>query len=793
MSTQSCFHCNEPVPAGFNFSLSFDGQPCHFCCAGCQAVADTIINSGLADYYRFRTEPASRANAMPAKLVESLKEYDTPDILADVSTQQGELTEIALSVSGISCAACAWLIEKQLRQLSAVQQVNVNSATQRCHLIWHADQAPLSVILSSLTSIGYQASPFVADEEEQFFKAELNRFLKRLAVSGIMTMQVMMLAVALYFGDYTGIEASHQGYLRWISLILTLPVVLYAALPFVKSAWRGVKARQLNMDVPVSLAVYYTFFASAYATVFSTGEVYFESVCMFTFLLQLGKFFEYRARSRARDATSNLLKIMPVAATLLQNGQPQPVSAKRLLAGDIILVKPGETIAADGHVIAGQSSTDESMLTGEYTAVAKHCGDKVLAGSINHDGLLQIKVSQSLAASHLGQIIALQQRTLSQKPVVLQKTDRLARYFVERLLLIALATFVLWYFWLDADRAFWVTLSVLVATCPCALSLAAPTAVTCALASLNRRGILIKNSAVLDVLPALTHLVFDKTGTLTEGRFSVAEVNITAPDYDEAAALNLIANMELYSEHPIAQAFAPYLTEKLPLKQVEIQVGGGITAQYGNKQLKVGSATFCQVNATDAAMVYLTTDNICIAAVSLHDAVRAEVPKLINALRQRGYKLVMLTGDSSVEAERLQRQCQFDLMVKGCTPAQKVAEVEKLVHSGHKVLMLGDGINDNPAFHAAHVSVTLETGSDLSKNQADVLLLQPSIGLLDVLLSGSSSAQRVVTQNLYWSAGYNLLIIPLAVAGFVSPYIAVLGMSFSSLLVVSNSLRLLKK
>lgn len=792
MSDARCFHCHEPVPAGLNFSLVFDGQQRAFCCAGCLAVADTIIASNLADYYRFRTEPASKANALPEKLKAELTQFDAADVLSDVSHQHGDLTEIELSVSGISCAACAWLIENQLRQLPSVHKVNVNSTTQRCYLSWNAQQIPLSRILQQLADIGYQASPFIADAEEQRYKAELSRFLKRLAVSGIMTMQVMMLAVALYFGDYTGIEASHQGYLRWISMLLTLPVVLYAALPFVKSAWRGIKARQMNMDVPVSLAIYYTFFASAYATAFNTGEVYFESVCMFTFLLQLGKFFEYRARTRARDATSNLLKIMPVSATMLRDEQQETVSAKRLTPGDIILVKPGETLAADGDVILGSSSTDESMLTGEYKPIAKTVGDTVLAGTVNHDGLLQVKVTSALGSSRLGQIIQLQQRTLSQKPAMLEKTDKLARYFVERLLLIAAATFMLWYFWLDADRAFWITLSVLVATCPCALSLAAPTAVTCALASLNRRGVLIKNSAALDLLPELSIVVFDKTGTLTEGRFSLQQCRLHTDTVSETEALNLIANLEAYSEHPISRAFSGYLAQKLPLEDVSITVGGGISARYQDKKLKVGSAAFCGLLQSDS-MVYLTIDEQPIAEVSLHDALRPEVQELLASLRQQGYQLMMLTGDSSSQADALQRQLQFDQMIKGCNPEQKVAEITRLVDGGHKVMMLGDGINDAPAFHAAHVSVTLDSGSDLSKNQADVVLLQPNITLLHDLLHGSLAAKQVIKQNLRWSVGYNLLIIPLAVAGFVSPYIAVLGMSFSSLLVVSNSLRLLKK
>lgn len=794
MQAMQCFHCHEPVLTGNTFQREIDGQPSIFCCAGCLAVADTIIENGLGDYYRFRTSAAGKVNAMPEELAAELASYDTPDVLADISSQHGELTEIELSVSGMSCAACAWLIEKQLKKLPAVKQVTVNSGTQRCFLRWQSKELPLSQLIGSIARLGYQASPFVADQEEQTFKTELNRYLKRLAVSGIMTMQVMMLAVGLYFGEYTGIDASHQGYLRWISMLLTLPVVLYAAKPFATSAWRGLKSRQLNMDVPVTLAIYYTFIASAYATAADTGEVYFESVCMFTFLLQLGKFFEFRARSQARDATSNLLKIMPVSATLLQGEQQETVSARRLKAGDLIIVKPGETLAADGVVISGNSSADESMLTGEYRPVSKKAGDLVLAGSINHDGILQVQVSQSLATSRLGQIIQLQQQTFNQKPRLVEKTDRMARFFVERLLVIAAATFIIWYFWIDADRAFWVTLSVLVATCPCALSLAIPTAITCSLANLNRKGILIKNTKVLETIPRLSHIIFDKTGTLTQGHFSVRQVSLATSEFTETDILNLLANLEKWSEHPIARAFLPYMTTQLPLEDVEVSIGKGISARYKQQLLKAGSRRFCGVSeTTEQAMVYLTLDEQLLATVQLTDALRPEIPSLVSHLKQQGYTLGMLTGDSSSQADELQQQLQLDFMVKGCSPEDKVTEIQKLVNSDHKVLMLGDGINDSPGFHAAHISVALQSGTDLSKNQADVVLLQNDLGLLGKLLDGGKATEKGIRQNLWWTIGYNLTIVPLAVAGFVSPYIAVIGMSFSSLLVVSNSLRLLKK
>ncbi len=795
MSYTGCFHCNEAIPAGSDFTLRIEQQPRHFCCPGCLAVAETIIDQGLGDYYKFRTAPASKAQLVPDQL--QLINYDSTEVLADLTQHKENQTQIELSVTGISCAACAWLIEKQLQKNPAIYKVSVNSSTARCVVSWDLTQLKLSELLSLINKLGYQASPFMADQEEAVQQAELRRFLKRLAVSGFMSMQVMMLAFGLYFGDYTGIEPEFEGYLRWISLFLTTPVVFYSAKPFTLSAWRAIKGRELNMDVPVTLAVFYTFLASAYATVFDTGEVYFESVCMFVFLLQLGKFFEFRARAQARAATGNLLKIMPVSARLVQGDELVPVSARRLEAGQVILVQAGETIAADGVVLSGQSSVDESMLTGEYKAVNKASGDTVMAGSINHDGVLKVTVHQALVHSRLGQIIELQQQTLNQKPQIVEKTTKLARFFIQRLLIIALATFLLWYFWLDRDRAFWVTLSVLVATCPCALTLATPTAITCALARLNRKGILIKNQQVLEILPQLNSIFLDKTGSLTQGRFSIQRTRLHHSGYTEEQVLALIARMESYSEHPIGKAFSSYHNADVKVEQVQVHVGSGLSARWvrhdgTSADVKVGSAAFCGVQGETTAAVCCSINDQLVLSVELADAVRPEVPALIQSLKQRGLGLTMLTGDSSAQVEEVQQQLQLNQVFKGCSPEQKVEHIRQAVAQGDKVLMLGDGINDSPCFHAAHVSVALDSGTDLSKNQADVVLLHNDLNSVQELIEGAVFAQRIVKQNLWWAVGYNLVIIPLAVMGFVSPYIAVIGMSFSSILVVSNSLRLLK-
>lgn len=792
-SVVPCFHCHEAVPANTNFIVDFDGDLQKCCCPGCQAVADTIIKQGLSDYYRFRTKPASKADAVPQEL-RNLQSYDNPEILAELAVMDGEFQRIELSISGMSCAACAWLIEKNFHGDPAIQHLQVNSTTSRCELIWDPQKRPLSDILNSMNSLGYQASPFVADTEEEHFKKEMQDYLKRLAVAGIMTMQVMMLAFGLYFGEHTGIEIQYEGYLRWVSLLLTLPVMAYSALPFSRSAYRALRQRELNMDVPITLALYYTFIASLYATVADTGDVYFESVCMFVFLLQIGKFFEFRARKQARDATSNLLKIMPVSAELWVDGRTETVPARKLQIGDIILVKAGETIPADGVIASGESTVDESMLTGEYQPVVKKLEDMVLAGSTNHDGIITVKVMKALTESRLGQIILLQQQTLHQKPALLEKTDKIARFFVQRLLVIATLTFVSWFYFIDESRAFWVTLSVLVATCPCALSLATPTAITCALASLNKKGILIKNQQVLTSLPKLSKVFFDKTGTLTQGKFSIASVIMHSDQFSQEQVLQLAAHLELRSEHPIAKAFLPYLAGDEQLEAVELIVGKGLQANWLHNeqcyQVKIGSSAFCDV--VNKSPVCITINNALVASIELIDAIRPEIQSLVAKLQENDISLAIITGDSSNNAELIAQQLQITELHKGCSPEDKVAFIQKATAAGETVLMVGDGINDSPCFHAAHVSVALDSGTDLSKNQADVVLLHNNLSLLVSLITGAKQAQRVIKQNLLWAVGYNLVIIPLAVCGFVSPYVAVIGMSTSSLLVVSNSLRLLK-
>ncbi|MGB6138227.1 MAG: heavy metal translocating P-type ATPase metal-binding domain-containing protein, partial [Shewanella sp.] len=364
-----CFHCNEPVTTGTQFTTVINGQAQPMCCPGCQAVSQAIMDAGLSSYYQFRSEPGNRQTALVPEQLTQYSAYDLPEVQQDFVHKQGDIDSTSLSIDGITCAACAWLIEHKLKPVAGVNNVQVNSTTQRALVSWNNKTIQLSEILQLISQIGYQAAPYQVDEQEKQSKADSRKFLLRLGLAGFATMQVMMFALALYTGYFTDLDVEFRDYFRWVSLIFAAPVVLYSAQPFYFSALRSLLSGKLNMDVSVSIAIGGAFIASCIATVQGNGEVYFESVSMFTFFLLLGRYFEQTARQKASINSSNLHKLIPLTAHLIQNGQTTEIAAKQLRVGDVILVKPGEVIAADAVVVSGQSSANEAMLTGEQMPI----------------------------------------------------------------------------------------------------------------------------------------------------------------------------------------------------------------------------------------------------------------------------------------------------------------------------------------------------------------------------------------------------------------------------------------
>ena len=783
-----CFHCGEPVPAGVDFHFEFEGKQQACCCPGCQAVAHTIIDCGLGSYYQHRSAPAPRAEAVPDEL-KRLQHYDLADIQQDFVSERDQLKEVQLSVSGLSCAACAWLIERHLSQLPGVRLIQVNSTTERARLRWDPEQVSLSRLLAAFAEIGYQARPFLPQAQEQAYRREVKSYLLRLGVAGIASMQVMMVGFALYEDLFPDIDAELVQYFRWVSLWLSVPVMAYSALPFYRNAWRGVKNRALNMDLPVSLAMIFAFVASVYATVTDTGEVYYECVSMFAFLLLSGRFLEMRAKRKASESTANLSHHVPMLARLETPDGEQEVAARTLVPGQVVLVTPGSPIPADAEILEGNTSVDESMLTGEHLPVRRGTGERVFAGTTNVESPLRLRVLRPLAEARVSEILRAQDDALLEKPRVALLADQLSRYFVAALLLVTLGTYLAW-LQHTPDKAFWVMLSVLVATCPCALSLATPTALTVASSRLTGAGILARRGHVLDTLPKATRVVFDKTGTLTRGEVALASVSLLGRRA-EAEALAIAAALEAQSEHPIARAFRPYRDPRLAVSKRENLVGRGLCGVIDGQRWRLGSAAWLNPGAADDALcVYLADEEGLVARFELADPLRDDAERLVRRCREQGLATTILTGDGSGQADKVAARLGVDELVKNASPDDKLAYLHARDAAGEVCLMVGDGINDAPVLAGAHVSFAMAGGTDIAKNSADAILLGDDLQRILAARRVAGRCRRVIKQNFSWALGYNLVILPLAAMGHVSPWFAMLGMSASSLIVMTNSLRL---
>ncbi|MCH1930984.1 cadmium-translocating P-type ATPase [Shewanella sp. A25] len=794
MTVLSCFHCNEPVLTGNQFVTHINGNDELMCCPGCQAVSQAIVDAGLLSYYKFRTEPGSKQTALVPEALNAFSAYDLPEVQQDFVHSKDHSDSVSLSIDGITCAACAWLIEHKVKQLNGIQQVMVNSTTQRALITWDNTQIKLSDILGQISRIGYQAAPYQVDEQELLAKQNSRKFLLRLGLAGFATMQVMMFALALYTGYFTDLDVQYRDYFRWVSMIFATPVVLYSAQPFYFSAIRTLLSGKLNMDVSVSIAIGGAYIASCFATVKGTGEVYFESVSMFTFFLLLGRYFEQKARQKASVSSSNLHKLVPLTAHLVTDNTVEEIPAKKLRLNDIILVKPGEVIAADGMVVEGHSSINEAMLTGEQMPIDKQANSEVYAGTINVEQPLKVKVTALGQDQLVAEIIRLQELASNTKPAVALLADKLSRYFSGTILTIALITYLVWH-QISPDDAFWVTLSVLVATCPCALALATPTAVTCATAIFTRLGIITRKAGVFEKLPKIKHVVFDKTGTLTCGMLSVGEISLLS-DLSKERVLAIAAALESSSRHPIAAAFLPYVDPQFKVEDIHHEVGFGIQAAINGCQYRIGNAIFTGAETNSAnQQIWLSRvtegHNQPIAAIEIKDNVRCDSQLTVSELKQRGLKVSIASGDSSGHVMQLAQTLGIEDVHAGLTPEGKLKLVKQLQQK-HPVAMFGDGINDAPVLAGADLSVAMGSGSAIAKNSADLILLGDHLSRFTQAVSVATLTNNIIRQNLLWAIGYNALILPLAVTGHVAPYIAALGMSASSLIVVANSMRLLR-
>lgn len=781
-----CFHCGLPADVAIRAQLN--GETRIFCCGGCQAVAEVIVGGGLGDFYGHReghnTKPQARAD---------FAAFDMASVQEDFVHQYDEQHKQAdLYLSGISCAACVWLIEKHLQRLAGVQAVRVNAGTYRASVVFNPSIILLSNIMRALANIGFEPQPLVGQAEQEHWLKEQREYLLRLGVAGIGMMQVGMVAVALHAGDIQGMESHWVPVLRWVTMLLTLPVLLYSAQPFFAAAIRALRVRRFVMDISVSIALLLAFSASTYATFTDSGEVYFDSVCMFTFFLLLGRYLEKRARYQNFKASAQFSALLPLTVERWQDGGTVQVPLKHISPGEQLQVRPGEVFPCDGLVTDGCSEADEALLTGESTPVAKAPGDRVLAGTHNGSTALRIMVTATGLDTEFATIEKLVQQAEFSRPRQVALADQIAAKFGSSVLALAAVTGAVWYT-IDPAKALWVSLSVLVVTCPCALSLATPTVLTAAINRLRAYGVLVTNGEVLETLNRLDSVVMDKTGTLTNGALHVEEVRCLDEAISQQDVLAIAAALEAGSSHPIAKAFESYLDHRTASRRAA-QIGAGVSAYVEGRCYRLGSPGYAYplqsyVYPSSGLWLLLADDRQALAWLRLREQVRPTARACIDGFKSLGIRTALLSGDRGENVQQVAQALAVDDWRGEMLPGDKLEYVRSLQTQGRTVLMVGDGINDLPVLSGADVSCAMGSATQLAQTKADCVLLGEDLTQLPRALKLARAVKRTIVQNLAWAFAYNIIALPLAVAGLVPPWLAALGMSASSLVVVLNALR----
>lgn len=866
-----CFHCGDPVPTPPFFSTIL-GSKREMCCFGCQLASQSIVEAGLEQYYLDRSE-INRTASLPTE-ISRLEAYDHDDIKSQFVFAQDGLSVAELSVNNLRCAACTWLIESRLYELSGVETCQVNLTSQRMRVIWDEKKLPISRILAVINEIGYDAKPYRQDTHEAMLARHNSKMILRLGIAALGSMQAMMYAVALYFGEYSDMLVFQRDFLRWVSLFVSVPVFFYSGVPFFTSAWSAIRARQVNMDVPVSVALIITFFASLYATIVGHGQTYYDSVSMFIFFLLAGRYIEHNARLKAASMANDLVVLEPVlvqkisenkaaaeqilqqisisqnddnnnnnnAADFMANlddatkalsqkiaqawqkswqqkpaakndAQKDMVTAQSLQVGDIVLIEAGAEIISDGILLSQSATVSQSLLTGEGDLIVKHQGDYIVGGAQNDSQPFMMLITALPKDSQIGLIDRLMNRAMSEKPKLAQKADKLARWFVARILVLSALVFIGWYI-VDPSQALWATVAVLVATCPCALSLATPIALTVATNRLASYGFLVTRGHTLQTLAEITHVAFDKTGTLSFGKPNLLTTEIvqriSAENIPEQKAklLAIAAALEVGSRHPIAHALltAAYQYHLPVTKNLVHHLAGGVEAEIDGVTYRIGHEAFALRDSLPKnSVVDLTYHQASLAVVLsafiddvwqpkavfyFNDKVRDHALDMMQSLQKSGIKTLMLTGDPSSQALVMAERLGMDSAFNGLSPNDKVEHIKAIQQEGGIVLMVGDGINDAPVLGAANVSASIAGAADLAQVSSDSIILNGQIEAVSAAKRIADKTERIIKQNFRWALAYNFSVLIPAVFGYVPPWLAAIGMSLSSLVVVLNALRL---
>jgi Cu2+-exporting ATPase len=776
-----CFHCGEALPAQAP-TVDIDGAPRAVCCQGCGAAALWIREAGLGDYYRLRTAAEGARVDLDAG---DFASWDRADVQSGhvLDTAQGR--EITVVVEGMRCAACAWLIDRALMREDGVTEVGANAVTGRVRLGWDPARTPLSRVLVRLAALGYRPHLAQGEAAERERRRARNRLIARLGVAALGATQAMMFAEALYLDTAGQMSVPTRDFFRWVTFLVSTPVVFFSGWPFIAGMATELRHRRPGMDTLVATSVLLAYFASLVETLRGGAHVWFDAAVMFVLFLLAARFLEQMARRQASARLDTLARAQPALAWRISGHLREQVPVAALAVGDVVEVGAGDVVPADGALMEAAASFDESLLTGESDPVARQPGDGLYAGSVCRESAARLRVQRIGSDTRLSQLTRAVEKAQAQRPRVARLADAVATRFVLALFVAAALVFLAWW-QVQPERAFEVALAVLVVSCPCALSLAVPATLATAHGTLARMGVLALGPDALESLAGADTVLLDKTGTLTLGRPQLVEAR-AIDGGDVAPWLDVAAALEQGAGHPIAAAFA---RRGVPAaERVRAHPGEGVAGEVDGRGWRLGRAGFAMQGQDDGAL-WLGDGSVGVARFTIADTVRPDAAPAIAALRALGLTPRILSGDGAAAVASVAQAVGVETFLARQSPEDKLAAVRALQAEGHRVLMLGDGINDAPVLAGANVSMAMADGAPLAHRSADLVLTGSSLMRVPQAVALARRSQRIIRQNLGWALAYNLVALPFAAMGWIHPGLAALGMAASSLVVTANALRL---
>ena len=805
--THSCYHCHSTVLPNASFEESIGGEVRYFCCPGCLAIAMTIHQQGLDIFYTRRTQasPKPLATIHSDQIPEQLLAYDDPSLVGRYTRPVlgTDHLESTLRLEKIRCAACVWLCEQHLLRLPGVDYIQIHYVTQRARVIFDPNITSLARLLFEIERIGYEAWPFEPSLSMEKSKKERRQLLTRLGVALLGMMQVMMYAWPSYIGSGDLTPEFHL-LLSWTSWLLTVPVIFYSAAPIFWSAWHSIgmfaKSHQLNMDVPIAVALGLSFVAGTVNTMTGSGSSYFDSITMFVAFILVARYVELLARQDAQSGAEALAKQLPATCERYVNyphsSEIQVVPVVNCRIGDVIRVGSGQLIPMDAQVLQSESAVDESLLTGESRPIQKNIGDTVYAGTHNIVNPLHLQVTALGQSTRIAGIASLLDQALSAKPILFSKTQMWSGYFVIFFMLAAVFSSAMW-LWIDPSRAWTVLMAVLVASCPCALSLAIPTALATSQGTATKLGLLIVRGHVMESLSKASDIVIDKTGTMTLGEPALLMIRHLRPHLTEEQVLSIASALEMGQTHPLALAIlrAAKMRNITPMslsQPVQNHLGHGLSSGH----YRLGASAWMGAEPIEMegqyGQVHLSDELGVMASLIFLDQVRPGLDVFLKTAEERNIHVHLISGDHPQTVAWWAKHVGITTYQGACTPEHKYQYVQTLQQSGRVVLAIGDGVNDAPLLASADVSIAVGAGAPLAIAGADAVLTAQSLAPLSKILKLADRTQSIITMNLTWALIYNVGMLPVAMLGWINPWIAGVGMSLSSLLVTLNAWRLRK-